>query len=312
MKLNKPKFWDYKKLNFLSIILLPLTFPIIINNFILKIRTKKKSSKIKSICVGNIYIGGTGKTPLTIELYKIFNKLNYKVSAAKKFYKNHVDEQTLLKNKTNLIISPSRQEALIIAENRNDNLIIFDDGLQEKKIDYDLKFVCFNAKNWVGNGCLIPAGPLRERLESLKKYDAVFLNGTNQNNDEIKKKISKINSKIEIFEASYKPTNLDTIDLSSNYLAFSGIGNANNFKETLMQNNISIIKEMTYPDHYKYNKNDIDKIITQAKKLNAKIITTEKDYVKIDSEDKEKINFLEIVLEIQKKDKLINFIKDKL
>ena len=78
MKLNKPKFWDYKKLNFLGILLLPLTFPIIINNFILKIRTKKKSSKIKSICVGNIYIGGTGKTPLTIELYKIFHKLNCK------------------------------------------------------------------------------------------------------------------------------------------------------------------------------------------------------------------------------------------
>jgi len=153
---------------------------------------------------------------------------------------------------------------------------------------------------------------MRERLESLEKYDAVFLNGTNQNNSEIKKIISKINSKIEIFEAIYKPTNLDTIDLSSNYLAFSGIGNSNNFKETLMQNNVSIIKEMTYPDHYKYNKNDIDKIITQAKKLNAKIITTEKDYVKINSKDKEKINFLEIVLEIQKKDKLINFIKDKL
>ena len=312
MKLNKPKFWDYKKLNFLGILLLPLTFPIIINNFILKIRTKKKSSKIKSICVGNIYIGGTGKTPLTIELYKIFHKLNYKVSTAKKFYKNHLDEQTILKNKTNLIISPSRQKALIIAEGRTDNLIIFDDGLQEKNIDYDLKFVCFNVKNWIGNGCLIPAGPMRERLESLKKYDAVFLNGTNQDNSEIKKIISKINSKIEIFEAIYKPTNLDAIDLSSNYLAFSGIGNSNNFKETLMQNNVCIIKEMTYPDHYKYNKNDIDKIITQAKKLNAKIITTEKDYVKINSKDKEKINFLEIVLEIQKKDKLINFIKDKL
>ena len=79
-----------------------------------------------------------------------------------------------------------------------------------------------------------------------------------------------------------------------------------------MQNNVSIIKEMTYPDHYKYNKNDIDKIITQARELNAKIITTEKDYVKINSKDKEKINFLEIVLEIQKKDKLINFIKNKL
>ena len=118
MKLNKPKFWDNKKLNFLAILLLPLTLPIIINNFILKIKTKKKSNKVKSICVGNIYIGGTGKTPLTIQLYKIFHKLNYKVSTAKKFYKNHLDEQTILRNKTNLIIAQSRKEALKNSENR--------------------------------------------------------------------------------------------------------------------------------------------------------------------------------------------------
>tara|TARA_Y100000389_G_scaffold108587_1_gene105732 strand:- start:2738 stop:3676 length:939 start_codon:yes stop_codon:yes gene_type:complete len=312
MKLNKPKFWDNKKLNFLAILLLPLTLPIIINNFILKIKKKKKSNKVKSICVGNIYIGGTGKTPLTIQLYKIFHKLNYKVSTAKKFYKNHLDEQTILKNKTNLIIAQSRKEALQNSENRGDNLIIFDDGLQEKNIDYDLKFVCFNTKNWIGNGCLIPAGPLREKLNSLEKYDAIFLNGNNQNSNEIKKTINIINPKIEIFEANYKPTNLDKIDLSSEYLVFSGIGNSDSFKETLLQNNIDVIKEMIFPDHYIYNKNDIAKIITEAKKINAKIITTEKDYVKINSDDKEKINFLEIELEIKKKDILLNFIKNKL
>ena len=69
---------------------------------------------------------------------------------------------------------------------------------------------------------------------------------------------------------------------------------------------------MIFPDHYIYNKNDIAKIITEAKKINAKIITTEKDYVKINSDDKEKINFLEIELEIKKKDILLSFIKNKL
>ena len=309
MKFNKPKFWDTKKISFLSILLLPLTIPFIINNFILEIKKKKKFNKIKSICVGNIYIGGTGKTPLTIELYNIFQRLDYKVSTAKKYYKDHLDEQIILKNKTNLIISPSREEAIKIAISRKDDLIIFDDGLQEKIIDYDFKFVCFNSENWTGNGFLIPAGPLREKIESLIKYDAVFLNGNTHNTDKVKEFIIKINPKIEIFETNYRPINLNKIDLTRKFLAFSGIGNSDNFKKTLLKNNIDVIKEIIYPDHYNYNKIDITNIKDQAKKINAKVITTEKDYVKIAPEVKDEISFLEIELKIKNEEKLINFIK---
>ena len=71
MKLKKPKFWDYERPNFFSYILLPLTIPIIINNFLLKFKkTYKNNQKIKKICVGNIYVGGTAKTPLTIKIYQ--------------------------------------------------------------------------------------------------------------------------------------------------------------------------------------------------------------------------------------------------
>ena len=62
------------------------------------------------------------------------------------------------------------------------NYVIFDDGLQDKNINYDISIVCFNSKNWVGNGMLIPSGPLREKIDSLKKYDVVFLNGNNNSN----------------------------------------------------------------------------------------------------------------------------------
>ena len=112
MKLKKPKFWDYKKISFLSIIFLPLTIFIIINNFILNNVSKKKYKEIKTVCVGNIYLGGTGKTPLTIKIYNILKNLNFKTSTVKKFYKDHLDEQILLKNKTNLIVSSTRLKAL--------------------------------------------------------------------------------------------------------------------------------------------------------------------------------------------------------
>ena len=103
--------------------------------------------------------------------------------------------------------------------------LIFDDGIQDLNIDYDLKFVCFKAYNWIGNGQIIPSGPLREKISSLIKYDAVFLNGISDNLNEIKNKIKAINPKIKIFQTSYKPININKFDLNKKYLIFSAIGN---------------------------------------------------------------------------------------
>ena len=161
MKFQKPKFWDYKKPNFLSYLLLPLTLPLIINNFILGFKNKASHSTIKKICIGNIYVGGTGKTPLTIKIYKILNQLGYKAAVIKKYYKNHIDEEKILNANTKLYCFKNRVMALHEATKDDNDIAIFDDGLQDRSINYDLKFVCFNNTNWIGNGFLIPAGPLR-------------------------------------------------------------------------------------------------------------------------------------------------------
>ena len=84
MNLKKPYFWDLPKPNIISYLLIPFTIPIILRNFLFKFFKKEKLSKIKTVCVGNIYLGGTGKTPLTIRIYEILKKLNYKVATAKK------------------------------------------------------------------------------------------------------------------------------------------------------------------------------------------------------------------------------------
>jgi len=134
MNFKKPHFWNLKKPNLYSYLLTPFTIPIIINNFLSKIKKKNKFSKIKSICVGNIYLGGTGKTPLTIKLFKIIKEMGLKVVTAKKFYSSQSDEQTLLKEKTETIITDNRYDAINKAINNLDEVIIFDDGLQEKKL----------------------------------------------------------------------------------------------------------------------------------------------------------------------------------
>ena len=309
MKLKKPKFWDDKKPSFLSYLLLPLTFPIIISNFFLKRKKNQPNQKIKKICIGNIYVGGTAKTPLTIKIYEILKNLKYKTATLKKYYKDQIDEQQILKSKTTLYCAKNRKLALNEAIKDNMDIVIFDDGLQDRSISYDLKFVCFNNVKWIGNGFLIPAGPLREKIESISKYDAVFLNGNEKDNSNIKSLINRYNKDIPIFESIYKPTNIDQFDTNKKYLIFSGIGNPESFKKTIINNKLEVVKEIIFPDHYQYSANDISNIKLQAKRLDAQILTTEKDYTKINSNKNSDIKFLKVELAIKDEQKLIDYLR---
>jgi tetraacyldisaccharide 4'-kinase len=308
MKLKKPSFWDLTKPNFLSYLLIPFSLPIILRNFLFYFLKKKKISKIKTICVGNIYLGGTGKTPLTIKISQILKRVGIKVATIKKNYLNQKDEQLLLKQKTSLIIADSRKDAINQGINEKYDILVFDDGLQETKIDFDIKLVCFKSKIWIGNGQLIPAGPMREKISSLKRFDAVFLNGKLDNFDKIEKQIKNINLDIKIFKTFYKILNIQTYNLESKYLIFSGIGDPSSFKDILVENKFNVAREMVFPDHYDYSLKDLEKIQNIARNEKLKIITTEKDFMKIPQEFKKEINFLTIDLVIQDEKKLIELL----
>jgi len=308
MNLKKPHFWDLPKPNFLSYLLIPFSLPIIVRNYFFQFLRKKKSLNIKTICVGNIYLGGTGKTPLTIKISEILKRLNFKVATVKKNYSNQKDEQLLLKQKTSLITVDSRKNAINMGINEKYDVLIFDDGLQETKIDYNIKLVCFKSKNWIGNGQLLPAGPMREKVSSLKKFDAVFLNGNSANLKKIENQIKKINLNIKIFKTFYKISNIQKYNLESKYLIFSGIGNPSDFKDILLANKFNVVREIVFPYHYKYNLNDLEKIQNTAKNEKLKIITTEKDFMKIPEKFKKEIDFLAIELVIQDEKKLIDLL----
>ena len=303
-KILKPKFWDKTGFNFLSLILLPFSIITILVNLLKKYKTKKKFS-FKTICVGNIYVGGTGKTQLVIKINDLI-KNKFKTYVIKKFYKNQKDEQELLKMKTNLIVSKNRIDGLKIIDNSKKKVVIFDDGLQDKSIKYDLSIVCFNTSNGVGNGKLLPAGPLREQLNELNNYDAVFLNG--EINSRLIKKIKIYNKKIKIFSGKYVLKNRAKLNLKKNYLAFCGIGNPINFFNLLKLNKIKIKKEMIFPDHYNYKLSDINIIKEHAKKNNLEIITTEKDFMKIKKFKKLKIKITKVDFELYKPKNFTKFL----
>ena len=310
MNFKKPKFWDYKKPGFISFLLLPFSYLVLIYNFFKK--KKSKISNIKTICIGNIYIGGTGKTPLSIEIIKILNNLDYKACFIKKDYSDQIDEQRLLESRGKLFCEKNRIDAANKAKNENFNVAIFDDGLQDRKIIYDVSIVCFNEKIGAGNGLVLPSGPLRENLKSLKKYDAVFLNGNSSNESIFEKKIKEEFPNLNIFKSIYKITNLEEFNNSERYLVFAGIGNFDNFVELLKNNNFRLVDTILYPDHYKYSDTDLKKIRDIANFNKAKIITTEKDFLRITENNRDGINTVKIKLNIEDNDKFINFLKEKL
>lgn len=304
--LFKPNFWDKKSSSLLSVLFFPLTIFVFLRNFFSKF-IKKNKYKIKLICIGNIYLGGTGKTPLTIKIFKILNNLNIKTVILKKFYSNHIDEQKLLKLYGPLITSKSRSKIIKKSEKMKFKIGIFDDGLQEKGINFDLKIVCFDKKNFLGNGNLIPSGPLRESINSIKDNDIIFFNGVGKIKTEYKSLLKKINKKIKIFETVPFVKNINEINLKNNYLVFCGIGNPENFRLLLKKNKIKIFKFLDFPDHYNYSKSDMNFIYKTAKEFNLKILTTEKDYFRI--KNKKNIKPVKIELSIKNENKFVNELK---
>ena len=310
MNLKKPKFWDQKKPNTLAYLLLPVSILLrLIESF--KIRSKFIKPKIQTICVGNIYLGGTGKTSLSIKINEILNRKKIKSCFVKKFYSNQYDEQKLLESRGKLFTSSTRINAINLAANEGYQVAILDDGLQDNSISYDLSFVCFNNLNWIGNGLTIPAGPLRQNINSLKSYKHVFLNGNLENLENIKRHIFKINPNINLHIGKYIPLNINEFNKDNKYLVFSGIGNHKTFVSMLKNYGINVLKDIEFPDHYKYTNYDINKILDLSNDLDYKIITTEKDYLRLDRDKIDNINFIKSELKILDEDKLISTILKK-
>ena len=304
VKIFKPKFWDKGKFNFFSLILFPFSLVALLIIYFKKHFIIKKKFKIPIICIGNIYIGGTGKTPTSILLAQEITKLGFRTAILRKLYKNHYDEYNQIKSSfSNLIVNKNRVKGLAELEYNNYDFAILDDGLQDYRIKKDLSIVCFNSNQLIGNGLVIPAGPLRESLNAIANVDLVLING--DKDEQFEKKLLKINRKLKILYSYYKPTNIEEFK-NHNLLALAGIANPENFFKLLEKNNLIIREKLIFPDHYKFDKKEIQNIIAKAEKNNLKIVMTEKDFFKVNNFNLDNINYLKVSLEIPNKKDIIN------
>ena len=306
MNFFKPKFWDKTKISFFSILLFPIALILKLLIFFKHSFTKRHQCSIPIICVGNIYLGGTGKTPLCIEIFSILKNLNKKPAFIRKKYDSFQDEADLQKRVGPLYQNKKRIKAVKEAIENNANVAILDDGFQDFSISKNLSIVCFNEKQWVGNGLVIPSGPLREELSALKRADHVVING--EKNTDIENKIFSKNKEIKIFYTKYKAQNISEFK-NKKVIVFAGIGNPENFFNLLKDNNIEVIEEIKFPDHYNYSKKEMENLINKTRENNAILLTTEKDYFRISQNYKKNINYLKIEVKIENRDQFIEEIK---
>jgi len=236
----------------------------------------------------------------------LIKNLNSNPVFIRKKYDSFQDEVDLQKQVGPIYQSKKRTEALKEAIRNKANVAILDDGFQDFSINKNLSIICFNEKQWIGNGLVIPSGPLREGLSALKRTNCVIINC--KKNTDIENKIFSKNKEIKIFYTKYKAQNIDEFK-NKKVTVFAGIGNPINFFNLLRDNNIDILEEINFPDHYNYSGKELENLINKTKENNTILLTTEKDYLRIDENYKKNINCLKIVVEIENRNQFIEEIK---
>lgn len=277
-----PKFWNYKSIT--STLLLPLT---LIYAWFSDRRTKLAKPVhfgIKTICIGNITVGGTGKTQVVMWLAEKLQ--NIKIAIISKGYKANFinpkivgkydspesvgDEPKLMSKVANVIVAKNPADASNLVNKIKPDLVILDDFMQNPYITKDFNILVIDADRGFGNNRLLPAGPLRQTFESIKDHVGLIIAiGSN----------AKCPDNLPPGAFYAQIINNNSLDTNKRYLAFAGVGNTDRFFACIKH--LNIVRKITFSDHHHYLSQEIYYLEQEAKKLNATLLTTPKDAVKL-------------------------------
>lgn len=248
------------------------------------------------ICIGNLTVGGTGKTPLALTLAERLIRSGEVVHFLTRGYGGSEhgplrvdltrdtaasvgDEPLLLAELAPTWVAVNRVEGAAAAARAGARLIIMDDGFQNPSLTKDFSLLVVDAHAGLGNARLVPAGPLRERMsDALKRTSAVMIVGRGHAADMIAARAR--NSALPVFRSILRAKDAPDLD-GKHVLAFAGIGRPEKFYATLGELHADILASEDFPDHHMFTEADAQRLLVKARRLKATLVTTEKDRVRL-------------------------------
>ncbi len=328
MLIKTPKFW-FKNKNEINPLLYTLKPLSKLWEFVIKFRLKNglwEKMPIPVICVGNITVGGSGKTPVTMSLQKLLEEMGIKACVVSRGYGGRIhhpyyvtkndtydkvgDEPLILSKNGAIIVSKNKKAGIIKAYNDGFDIVILDDGFQNSKIKKDLSLVVVDSKILFGNEFIFPLGPLREPIKSgLSRADAIIL--INYDPEVINSEIGKLKKeyKVQFLDGFLNEKKVLKNKPNKKVLAFSGIAFPEKFYNSLQRLKYNIIKTKVFPDHYPFTNNDMLKLKKLAENNSLQLITTEKDMVRIPKVFHKFIDQIQIEFKFRNSEKIKELVK---
>lgn len=304
MRMRAPEFWYADPNETVAFVLKPLGW---LYGFVGRTRAKMTipfRASVPVICVGNLTAGGTGKTPIAITVGERMKARGLRVAFLSRGYGADVpgamvvdaredtaadvgDEPLMLAQHAMTIVSPDRPAGSRLAVSRGAQVIIMDDGFQNPSLTKDLAFVVVDAARGFGNGCLIPAGPLRERVEDgLARAQAVIVMGDGF----VTLPQGKPTLRARLIPLESEPARLK----DRRVVAFAGIGEPRKFFDTLAACGAIVEVTREFADHYSYSEDDVADLREIAARYDAQLITTEKDLLRLSPSLRTDIDVLKV------------------
>jgi len=319
-----PRFWHRDSTSILPAILSPLSVIYETVDQLKRMRKTRASVSIPVICVGNVVAGGAGKTPVAMAIGQFLLNAGWKVHFLSRGYGGNLagpirvvldvhktsdvgDEPLLLATIAPTWVAKDRVAGAQAAEKAGADVLIMDDGLQNPSLRKDLSLIVIDGGYGLGNGRVIPAGPLREKLPAaVARADALIII------DPVGQSFVNEATGIPVFSAGIVPHALQAEIVGEKVVAFAGIGRPEKFFDSLRGAGADLIEGIEFPDHHVFTQNDIMRLVEKAALHNAALVTTRKDYVRLSVDAKMMTTVFDIDLVFDQPKGLQKMLIDKL
>ena len=305
--MKTPSFWSQK--NIMGALLVPVSWLWLFGAFLRQKLANTGRSSLPVICIGNISVGGTGKTPLTAHLCYLLKEKGYQPAVLTRGYGGQEkgplivdpslhdaadvgDEPLMLSLNELVIVSRDRLKGAYFIQHSTDaNVIIMDDGMQNPWLEKDMTIGVFDGGTGCGNSWIFPAGPLRQSLASgLKQLSVAVINGDDETG-----LMTKLTDIVPVISGSLMPDPNTVADIKNKRLvAFAGIGHPTRFFKTVAACGANVVQTLAFADHHPYSNSDLTRLHQDAVQQGAELVTTLKDWMRLPPHWRDRVNVLPV------------------